>query len=332
MFRRLCICLIMAAMMLSGCRQIGRLARRSADPTPTPLAQPTPVPEPLIAYLQNGNLCIMEADGRGQRVLALAPEGESIQDYIWAPDGSRIYFAIGLQLFEAVIGTGNVANAGELTALPGMVIDRMEMGSDGTTLLVNALDADALPRLLAMTVGQSEARELTIDQYQSLLPRRPPTVRTVGEMSVSPDGSRILFKEIVENREELFVSDVLTGARFQLTNLPLLDGFEDSVETEGGRRVMEAAWSPDGRYVVFLPMQSCSETGFCYGRLHLIDSWGGVAVALSTEMMMETPQEWRAGKPVLLYDDGSRIFLVDAAGQRRPLAEGNRPQWQPPAR
>ncbi len=272
---------------------------------------------------------MIHIDGTNRRELAAAPEGQTIQDFVWALDGSRIYFAIGLQLFEVVVATGNVANAGELIVPAGITVDRLEMARDGRTIIVNALDADAASRNFAVAIGSRESRELSIDEYTSLLPLRPPVLRSVGEMSVSPDGRQILFKDTFGAGEELFVTDAETGARTRITNLYELSGFEESVETEGGRRIIEAAWSPDGRYVIFNPMQSCSETGLCYGRLFLVQASGGAQLQLSVEPMINLPLEWTPDANSLAYDDGSRLVIASTAGNPKALGEGNRPKWQP---
>jgi Tol biopolymer transport system component len=302
---------------------------RSAAPGASPSPVPTPKPEPFIAYLYEGDLWMIRSDGTDQRVVAAAPEGETIQDFVWAADGDRLYFSIGLQIFEVNLQNANVASAGKLTARPGIVIDRLEMGSDGKTIVIQALDADASTRLFALTIGGSESRELTIDEYASVIKQRPPVIRGIGEMSVSPDGRRVLFKDVVGDGEELFVADAETGARIQVTNLNELSGFEDSVENEGGRRVIEAAWSPDGRYIIFNPMQSCSETGLCYGRMFLVDAWGGAQLQLSVEMMINLPGEWASDNKMLVYDDGSRVVVSDTKGNPRALAEGHYPKWRP---
>ena len=202
--------------------------KAAASPTPTP----TPKPKPFVAYLKNGDLWVIRTDGTDERVLAVAAEGETIQDFAWAVDGSRVFYCVGQQLFEIVIETGNIAGAGEFTAPPGVTIDRIEMARDGKIILINALDANAASRLFALTVGQREARELAIDQYTALLPQRPPVIRNVGELSVSPNGRWVLFKDVVGAGEELFVADIQTGARLPITNLYQLGGFEESVEIE----------------------------------------------------------------------------------------------------
>ncbi len=295
----------------------------------SPAATPTPTPKPYIAYLNEGNLWVIQSDGTNQRVVAAAPEGATIQDFVWSSDGGRLFFSIGAQIFEVVLQTGNVANAGELSANPGINIDRLEMGNDGRTIVIHTLDADASERLFALTIGKGGSRELSVDEYSSVIRQRPPVIRGLGEMSVSPDSRRVLFKDLIGNGEELFVADVENGARVQVTNLYDLSGFEESVETEGGRRVIEATWSPDSRYVIFNPMQSCSETGLCYGRLFLVDAWGGAQLQLSIEMMINLPGEWAHDNKQLVYDDGSRIVVADTYGNPRALASGHHPKWQP---
>jgi Tol biopolymer transport system component len=279
--------------------------------------------------LHEGDLWVIRSDGTNQRVVAAAPEGETIQDFVWAADGSRLYFSIGLQLFEVVLQTGNVASAGELSDQPGLIVDRLEMGRDGKTIIIRALDANASERLFALVVGESGSRELAIDEYSAMIEQRPPVIRSVGEMSVSPDGQRVLFKDAFGTGEELFVADAETGARVKVTNLYDLSGFEESVETEGGRRVIEATWSPDGRYIIFNPMQSCSETGLCYGNLFLAPAWGGAQLQLSIEMMINIPNEWSPDNKLLVYDDGSKIVVADTNGAPKALAEGHHPKWQP---
>jgi len=325
-YKTLSLCLL--ACCLAACSPWQKIVR-SAAPAASPSPSPTPKPAPYIAYLSEGDLWVIRSDGTDQRVVAAAPEGETVQDFVWATDGGRLYFSIGLRIFEVNLLNGNTASAGQLIARPGIVIDRLEMGRDGKTIVVQALDADASARLFAVMIGGNDSRELTIDEYGSVIKQRPPVIRRIGEMSVSPDGRRVAFKDVVEDGEELFVADAETGARIKVTNLYDLSGFEESVETDGGRRVIEATWSPDGRYIIFNPMQSCSETGLCYGRLFLVDAWGGAQLQLSIEMMINLPGEWASDGKLLVYDDGSKIVVADTNGNQRALTGGHHPKWQP---
>lgn len=323
------LAVFVAAAGLLACQSKPAANQSSPSPTPTP----TPKPKPFIAYLKDGDLWLIRSDGSDERMLGIAPQGQTIQDFVWAADGTRAFYIVGLEFYEVSLANNAVAKAGQLTAPPGVTIDRLELGDDGQTFAIIASDANTQQKLYAVTIGKNEARELAIDQFNALIPRRPPVIRAVGELSVSPDGNWTLFKDTVGDTagagEELFVANTETGARFQISNLSELGGFEESVETEGGRRVMEAAWSANGRYVIFNPMQYCSEIGFCSGRLFLVEMSGGPQLQLSIEMMVNVPNEWSGDGRLLVYDDGSRIVIADTQGFPKALTEGHRPKWQP---
>jgi hypothetical protein len=217
-----------------------RNTARSAAPIPSPGASPASKPKPYIAYLREGDLWVIQSDGMNQRLATAAPEGEPIQNFVWGAHGDRIYFSTGARLFEVILQTGNLASAGDLIAPPGVAIDSLEMARDGKTIILRTLDASASARLFALTIGERESRGLTVDEYISMIEPRPPIIRGIGEMSVSPDGRRVLFKDVVGIGEELFVADAETGARIKVTDLNELGGFEESVEIEGSRRVIGA--------------------------------------------------------------------------------------------
>lgn len=294
-------------------------------PAPTP---PT-TPKPFIAYLHEGNLWAIHSDGTGLRQIAAAPPGEVIQDFLWSADGQRCYFAVGSRFYDVSLATGNLANGGELAVSEGTTIDHLELGRDGKTMLVHALDTEAQPRLYGVTIGEREARELSVDEYGALAPMNAFIIRRVGEMSVSPDAQYVLSKEVVGTGEELFVFEIETGRKWQVSNMGVLYGFEPSAEAMGGRVILEATWSPDGRNIIFNPAQSCSETGLCYGRLFLMDKWNGAQLQLSIDMMISLPLQWNRLNTLLAYDDGNEIVLSDTEGQTKRLADGNQPKWQP---
>ena len=68
----------------------------------------------------------------------------------------------------------------------------------------------------------------------------------------------------------------------------------------------------------------------CYGKLYLVEMWGGAQMQLSLDMMISLPTEWSSQQTLLVYDDENEIVLSDKGGQTRRLANGSRPKWQPP--
>lgn len=322
----LLLALCIPASVLFACRS-KPVAPTQVASSPTPA--PTPKPKPFIAFLKGGDLWLIRSDGTEERVLTIASEGQTIQDFVWSQDGTRVFCLVGSKFLEIEAASGKQANAGELAAPPGVTIDRFDLASDGQTFAIFASDANTMTKLYAVTIGQVEARELAIDQYNALIPVRPPVIRALGEHSVSPDGQWVLFKSVVGTGEELVVANAETGARIQISNLQQLGGFDPLVEAEGGRRIMEASWSSDGRYVVFNPIQYCSEIGLCSGRLFLVDGFGGPQLQLSIDMMVSVPNGWSANGNLLVYDDGSRIVIADTQGYPKALTEGHHPKWQP---
>jgi len=270
----------------------------------------------------------MGSGGESQKRLVAAPEGEAINEFQWSGDGRRIFYLVGMKLYSTNPADGKTESMAELGLPPGKTIDRLELARDRETLIAHCLDENASPVLFSVANGGREIHELAVDQYEKLAASRPATIRRYGDMSVSPDARLLLFKAPVGPNEELFVSDIETGAKRQLTQLDQVEGFEQSAQ-EVGRRILEAGWSPDGKYVIFNPAQACSDTGLCYGKLYVISAWGGSVTPLSREMMVTLPVEWKAGEDVIIYDDGSEILLSDVHGVTRRLAEGSSPRWQP---
>lgn len=303
----------------------------------SPAASPSPTPKPLrqISYLKDGGLWMVKEDGSDNRQLVAAPEEAAIANQIWARDGGRIFFNIGLNLHTYVLQDQKVENLGALEVPESVALDRIELGNDNKTLLAHTIDTnDALnsvPKIYAVTFAPFAARELSIDEYHTLAPTQSSLVTKAGDLSVSPDGRFVLFAEAVEKDIQLFVSDIETGNRHQITDLSLLEGFEPEATQEGGRRILEATWSPDGRHIVFVPAQSCSEFGLCAGRTFLVDAWGGAQLQLAAAPTASLVQEWNQEKKLMVYDDNGQLVIADTQGQLKPIGEGIQPKWQPVA-
>ena len=298
-----------------------------------PAASPAAKPLQVIAYLKDGGLWIMKEDGSENRQVVPAPEEASIANAFWSQDGSRIYFNIDLNLHDYVVLEQKVENLGKLEVPEGIALDRLQLSSHPKTLLAHLIDTnDALnsvPKIYAVTLNPMTSRELSVDEYHTLAPVQSSTIAKVGDLSVSPDGRFILFAEATEKDVQLFVSDIETGNRHQVTDLSLLDGFEPTAMPDGSRRVIEATWSPDGHHIVFVPAQACSEFGLCSGKMYLVDAWGGAQLQLATAMTANLSQEWNQERSLLVYDDNGQVVLSDTQGQVKTLAEGTQPKWQP---
>jgi Tol biopolymer transport system component len=284
---------------------------------------------PLLAYLAEGQLSVIPSTGGQSRVVATAPDGEAINQFLWTPDGGGLHYVIGQRFHRVTLSEGRSEMVGEIAVPPGTSIDRLEPSRDAQEVIIHALDADATSKIYVYKPASRETRELSIDQYSAIAPPQSLSVRQFSDLSVSPDSERLLFKEAAGLNEQLFVGDLETGARLPLLDLMTIEGFEDSAQADGGRHLLEATWSPDGRYVLFLPAQSCSEAGLCYGRLFLIDVWGDRLQQLTGEMMVMLAAEWDPAGRQLVYEDGGQLKIAQLDGTIRTLAEGLHPKWQP---
>src|SRR5437870_3652712 len=138
-----------------------RVPAQTNTPSPLPLSpQVSPSASPVakqlrqISYLKDGGLWLMKEDGSENRQIVPAPEEAAIANQIWARDGSRIYFNIGLTLQAYIVQEQKVENLGALEVPEGILLDRIELGNDSKTLLAHLIDSnDALnsvPKIYAV--------------------------------------------------------------------------------------------------------------------------------------------------------------------------------------
>ncbi len=307
------------------------------SPTISPLpasSQAVPTkPKQVISYVKEGALWLVNEDGTEDRRVVPAPEDAAIGNQLWSKDGTRIYFNLGDSLQAYNLKDQKVEAYGKLALPEGLALDRLELSNDGATLLAQTIDTnDALntvPKVFAVTLNPIRARELSVDEYHTLALAQTTIVRNAGDLSVSPDGRYVLFAEATEKDIQLYISDIETGNRRRVTDLNLLDGFEANAMLDEGKRIIEATWSPDGKHVVFVPAQTCSEAGLCAGKMYLVDAWGGAQLQLAIAPIVNLSQEWNRERSLLVYDDNGQVVVSDTLGQLKKLAEGNQPKWQP---
>lgn len=289
---------------------------------------PTPAVAPLVAYLFEGQVWTV-SPGTPDSKPVVVPLEDPVDEYLWSSDGKFLYLVVGLRVIKVSVNERKGIEIGSISAPAGTTLDRLETSWQPGLMIVHASDADATPHIYSFSVERSETNELTVDQYASLRTIAAATVQEFTDLSVSPDLTRILFKGTVGSNEQLLVADLERGFPARIGSLDSIDGFEESADLEGGHRILTAEWSPDSRFVLFNPAQSCSESGLCYGQLFLVDSWSGNQRRLSQGMMVGLEVNWDKKGNNLLFEDAGKIMLTSVEGEPRVLAEGNRPRWQP---
>ena len=304
------------------------LFRKTATPSASPSPSPLSAREPLLAFLFEGQVLTVAPDGLSKPKRA-GTSDEPVDEFLWSSDGNALYLVAGLRVVSFSIESGTSSELGVIAVPAGTTLDRLESSSRPHLIIVHASDADAAAHLYVFDSQKNETRELSVDEYVDLSAVESPTLRGFSELSVSPDLMHVMFKTAVGTSEQIFVADINKGYRTQLTELEKIAGFEESAESETGRRIIAASWSPDGKYILFNPAQSCSDSGLCYGQLFIIDSSNGAIRRLSQGMMVGLDTTWDKSGTRLLFEDAGKVMFTTPTGEPRVIAEGNRPRWQP---
>ncbi|MGA9671895.1 MAG: protein kinase, partial [Terracidiphilus sp.] len=180
-------------------------------------------------------------------------------------DGSRIYFDEGSVGSYHIV---QIAATGGPTAIVPTGLDNAQITSlsqDGSTLLGAAGDANVLPLLtFPLPAGEprrvgsieiydsdyfpdgrilfSVGKDLSIVEGDGSNPRKILSAGgLIADPAVSPDGKRLVFTLISPGRGPLSINEANTDG----------SGLHPIVESGDSGRVCCAAWTPDGRYIVY---------------------------------------------------------------------------------
>jgi TolB protein len=187
-----------------------------------------------IAFVSNRSgvpeIYTTDSDGAGLR--QLTDGGPAAQTPRWSSDGARIAFSLG-----------------------GAVAVISADGGDITTLLEPDRGSDPRPCLAGAFIGGWSPDDSEIVFYSAYAPSNEGQVCTLsvsgGEPAVliagpgevaaepvySPDGTAVVYRAIVDGQHDIWLLDVASGNRRNLTDDPDLD--------------IEPEWSPDGQWIAY---------------------------------------------------------------------------------
>jgi hypothetical protein len=188
------------------------------------LAPPAPAAPAELAFVGDGGILAMRADGSGRRVLVT---GE-VSDPRWSPDGTRLAYTKGPRI---------MVDGAAVTAPPRHAEDESPAWSpDGTTLLyarfISAADNDIHTEIRSRVLATGVDRRIVRERLDLRL-------TYVGNPAWSPDGSTIAYTRSRLDDDAYFRDDVLVrfaagGAARTLV-----------------RDAHMAAFSPDGRRIAY---------------------------------------------------------------------------------
>jgi Tol biopolymer transport system component len=264
---------------------------------------------------------VIAMDVGGSNVVRIASDPTGAEfDGAWAPDGEWVVYrdsTRGINVDdELFIARADGTGKRNLTRNPANDWGP-DWSPDGSTIVFNS-DRDG-----------GAIRGYTIDVDGSNL-RRLPIEGWVEYPSFSPDGSRIVYEGAVGSNYEVFVADIETGKRTQLTRAPGNDGWP--------------VWSPDGSTIAFTserddcefapPDQECWTTGEPgeHRSIYLVDPDGSNLRRVMTDHGQFLA--WSPDGEYLLVSghslhvirpDGTGRLELRAAGIALPL--GGIPDW-----
>jgi TolB protein len=192
---------------------------------PTNLSSSGTVPNGKIVYVcqmfavqERDQICIVNADGSGQRRLTAADQARHFYPSL-SPDGQSVLFSSNLdgnfEIYELFLATG------QLTQLGGIAGIAPEISPDNRYIVYTRSDGSHTDTIWVADRYGINAHKIYNDAW---------------DPTWSPDGKRILFATNVNNKSQLAVVN-LDGSGFQvLTDLPDLRGRSD--------------WSADGSHII----------------------------------------------------------------------------------
>jgi Tol biopolymer transport system component len=250
----------------------------------------------------------MDPGGSNVVMIASDPAGPEF-DGAWSPDGERIVYrdsTRGINVDdELFIARADGSAKRNLTSNPANDWGP-DWSPDGTTIVFNSDRDGGEIRGYTVNVDGSSLRRLPIDGW-------------VEYPSFSPDGSMIVYEGAVANNYEVFVANIETGERTQLTRSPGNDGWP--------------VWSPDGSTIAFtserddcahVPAdQECWTTGEPgeHRSVYLVDPDGSNLRRVLTEhgqFLAWSPD----GAYLLVSGHALRVIRPDGTGRLELRAEG----------
>jgi TolB protein len=311
-------------------------------------AAPLPAPSGQIAFMREGRVWIIGADGSGERALTGTLFYKTERPITWSPDGRRVLFwnhsKVGWDIWTVTVDGKESVN---LTQVTRGGCRSPAPAPDGKRI---AFLRDNPEGLYLMNADGSNQRRLTDKAFRDFLP------------TWSPDGKRIAYTLLEEGRFSISCYDlasrkdvrVVRGAsspawspdgsrllfvRFQKKTVTLglisPDGSNEVWLTKGPAEAWEPAWSPDGgRVAYFRPRNGKTEL-----RVVTADGKTEKVLAAVDGRWSSSAPSWSPDGKWLTFAAGEGekqvVYVVDdQGGSVRKLATGGAcyPVWRPAPR
>ena len=254
-----------------------------------------PVANGQIAFVQGGNITVVNPDGRGKRRLTSTGDTSGPS---WSPDASRLAF----YRLNKGIYTIRVGGSGEKNLTTGLALSPA-WSPDGMRIAYTC--AGQSVGVCVMRADGSGSMRLTPAGTNSNTP------------VWSPDGRRIAYACAFNVRDDLCVMNSDGGGSVNVTNTSL-----DIRETP-------LDWSPDGSTILFARTRFAAGGGGVLGNeLLTMRTDGSAQTPLPIDARSIRRASWAPDGRRLVLEVGGSIEVVNADGRdRTKIAEGRDPSW-----
>jgi serine/threonine protein kinase/Tol biopolymer transport system component len=187
-------------------------------------------------------LMIANADGSGERRLAMRKSPQIYEMPAWSPDGKRLAVSVGdttdakvMTIVEVSVEDGTEK---PLTAEKWLGVGQIAWLADGSGLVMNAADQDSrLSQLWHLSYPEGTARRLTNDLNNY-----------TGISVASQTGDLVTVR--YDQSTNIWVAPGLTGAQLRANRSgSMIDTSQSRQVTSGAAKYYGGTWTPDGKIV-----------------------------------------------------------------------------------
>ena len=323
-------CAVLASLLLVSCtKENGALNLQSmSNPSSTAVGKPSPPPPPpapAIAYLNNGNLMVMNADGSNQTVIATGDNAYSIKYPSWSPDANSIVFCgtiggltgmwiVGVSIVNGKI-TGSIPQRVTINLTGNPAWTKWSPVGDQIVFINGAPHVDDPNIYLISSTGGTP----TVVYTAATTGPPSPTSAFCESPTFNPDATKLVFEEISDGINAPRNLNVFDRGTKTVTTVVLLG-------TSSGTAV-GIKWSRNGDRIAY--GYSSSSIGYAIYTVTLTSNATPLYLFAGYYPTWSPDDSKLAYYSPAIHADKAGIYSYTfSTGTRQRLADGTMPDWR----